>query len=157
MRLSRSWKTAAVTVHSVLKFHIAVTRVRKVAERTKRRRPRQAGPLRGHRSFIATETGALNFFGVHGKYTAPADWMRRRSAFLSTLRQRSFLCTYLTRSLSSKKYDWSRATPLPSPSSPRRSDWVHSGTPGVANVAQASTHTRARAQSARGRVDVKHL
>lgn len=57
-------------------------------------------------SILHRERRALNFFR-YGKYTAG----RLDATFCFSFADSAAVCTYLTRSLSPKKYDWSRATP----------------------------------------------
>lgn len=58
-------------------------------------------------SILHRERRALNFFR-YGKYTAGR---LDATSFCFSFADSAAVCTYLTRSLSSKKYDWSRATP----------------------------------------------
>lgn len=85
-------------------------------------------------SILHRERRALNFFR-YGKYTAGR---LDATSFCFSFPDSAAVCTYLTRSLSPKKYDWSRATP----DETERLD-THTETRGLRTpFARASTHAR---------------
>lgn len=85
-------------------------------------------------SILHRERRALNFFR-YGKYTAGR---LDATSFCFSFADSAAVCTYLTRSLSPKKYDWSRATP----GETERLD-THTGSRRFAHPLCACDYTRA--------------